>query len=283
MGKTKALCSLRVVASPAGKFSVKTRNMHQLILTLSLIIAPFSNDAASMVLRPANFGSPPGGNIVANVWQDFEISAITQAQLEAHDHSSLTWASPVNTGGTFSISSSGEQATLSTVGGSADTGTSGIAVDMTKTASDYMNCAGMGTLTTISFGMWVKTPSASLAGNREIIRVHTGGSIIIAINYNTRDFVLNNGTVIGSAVNTLSLSTWYWVTGLAVKNGTCKLRIYDSAGALVGSEKTTTGANTNIDALWVGSASVAPTAGTGTMYWDDLVIDSSTAVFPLGP
>lgn len=77
----------------------------------------------------------------------------------------------------------------------------------------------------------------------------------------------------------ISTATWYWVTVKTVRNDTCSMNIYSAAQALL-YERTVTGYdNGGLDSLTFGSGGT--TNVNEKIYFDELVIDWTSAAFPL--
>ena len=226
----------------------------------------------------AGGGTP--GNFTVDLWQTFETALPTGTNLNGTDNNaSAAWQ--VN--GIWTTSINAENAIFSTFNSTGDTGVLGLVCD-NNTGSGNLFCDLNSYPTTQSVGIWIKVTACATdtyVWLYDVGELGTAGAIASVkfqnISGTTSLVLIGTGN---SSTITASVNTWYWLTCLFVKNGTCKMRLYSTAGVQVGSEVTCTGNNENFyyhEILGVTSSS------TGVRYWDDLVIDKTTAVFPLGP
>lgn len=221
----------------------------------------------------------------ADVWQDFEGSSITTTNLDLHDHGPGT--SVVTGAAQLSASATGERATIKAPQGTPDTGTNGLAVDFTSGTLSYVGETFSDT-NNVSASVWVKCPSFAVDASPQIFMILDGSS-----NEQTNmrwrrvsgvyDFSVKASsgsfTSIGAA---LTPDAWYWLTVQFKKNTTCSFSVFDANGVQVGSTVTDND-TTNTQAAKARIGNLGSTVAAATFYFDDLVIDYSTAVFPLGP
>jgi hypothetical protein len=141
----------------------------------------------------------------------------------------------------------------------------------------------------VSVGFWFKTPSAFGTYNLgTIAQIHGTGTIVKLIYSSAsggsgRYFTLVGTTSVDTVKTDFAEGTWYWVTLKGAKTATSSLAIYDSSGnAVTNGTASVTGSTEDIYYVSIGMDE-SPTTATSVCYFDDVVIDWSTATFPLGP
>lgn len=240
------------------------------------------------------------GNLTVDMWQDFDFTGtIDAATLEAHDHYATTPAWTVsNASSLLSMSTSGERLLQGTINTLSDSGgTNGIAYNCNVSVNPgYVDFTIPGTQHVVSFGFWFQFPAAFVGTFTE------HDIFVIPTTLGTRQYYVklgdaNQGFIrlfnqidsYSAAIN-LSAATWYWITGLYDDGNAAsgmKVRVYDTSGVLVGAEKTrTTAADLGAIDAQIGSligASGGTTLFAGNLYWDDLLVDYTNHVYPLGP
>lgn len=225
----------------------------------------------------------PSVNTTADLWQAFEFTDPTVANLDANDNTSTgTWLTNDNTV-LMSISTSGERALTGTINGSSDTGhTRGLR--KSHTANDTANVQfdlGGSAVGTISAGTWWKfvgpTPGASKC---ILLFAYSGGTVAeVVMNITTKTVGFSGGSNNGVALVT---DTWYWITAKIVKNSTSYISVYDTTGTLVGTEVAGTAANQDTRFISLGRGLNETADNSILVYWDDLVLDWTDATYPLG-
>jgi hypothetical protein len=134
-----------------------------------------------------------------------------------------------------------------------------------------------------SYGFWFRTGTyGNWAGGPWIIRLldTVGGSLYRIIDEdNTGSSANQFRSLEDQDVIARSNATWYWITGKLVRNGTCLLRVYDTAHNQVGAEMSYAMPNTEFGRLQIGS-SVA-FANASIVYFDAFVVDTTDATYPL--
>lgn len=226
--------------------------------------------------------NPIGPNIIADMWQNFEFSGtVDSTNLGANDHTSIGSWSVSDASTLLSTSASAERATLSTVNGSADSGTYGLIRSFSALALANVTYDWGSNVSACSVGHWFRFTQAP-ANTHRLWRVTDGlGNTPLYVRINTSSYIeIEGGGNNGAA---LSINTWYWITFQAVKGGTSTCRVYDSSGVQVGSDATYSSPNNNIRYLVLfGENSQINEAGL-SIYIDDIVTDFTSATFPLGP
>lgn len=86
-----------------------------------------------------------------------------------------------------------------------------------------------------------------------------------------------------STVQAVTTGNWYRVEIQYVQNSTTTLKVFDSAGAQVGSDQTCTANNNNSQYLYFGSCVTSGTTRWNTIYIDDIGVDYTDSTFPLWP
>ena len=255
-----------------------------------------SNDLADFADAVVTNNSEVGGaacdSITANMWQTFEFSDPADAAswatpLAANDNVADGAWSVVDASNKLAISTDGETALLSCPGAVADTGTRGIAFDVSGGLVAYIRYIPASAKDAVSFGWWYKTPNmtGNTYSNVRMFDVYGTSAMITRIRTNTggdADNPLIIADVGGDTTGiTVANSTWYWITYDFVRNGTCTISVYDTAGALVDSNS-----GTAVDqpaSEWFWGQVDAYSDITTTAYYDDLVADWTDQTFPLGP
>lgn len=234
----------------------------------------------------------------ADLLLDFEDSldaiALTTTVLDDSTRHGTTW-------GTWSISdassklttdNSGEQQALTsfTVNGTNyddSGGARGMAYSLDGGAGGFATFTPSTTKTAMSVGLWYKTVApAAYDGGPQFLQLWNegfGNAARLLDRRNggdsNREIALISGT---SATINVTDNTWYWVTVNFIRNSSsCEFELYDTSGVQVGTTQTFTCADTTVDSIRIGNIS-AITSQAQTAYFDDLVLDWTNQVFPLG-
>ena len=215
--------------------------------------------AGNYYFRGFYYGRTYAYDMPCDMWQDFNISALTQTDLEGSDHNNgSVWA---GTGTTSRFSLVDEAPAnpctinLYTVAGKV------IRNDLSVTAAGAWGYTlAASTSAEQQFGMWFRASSGIADGTTAIVayatsptnqttstaavRVgNTGGQYHLAL----------VGATTSSTIN-ISANTWYWVTWTGRQNATQTLWVYNTSGAEVsGSGVTSTGSTRGVGSLRVGS------------------------------
>ena len=226
-----------------------------------------------------------GANIVADFWQTFEFATLTTGNLDANDNIGTGTWTITDAGSSLSISTSGSQHTTSTVNGTADTGTRGMAINCTAAATARIEYDSATTHSDLTMSCWYFTPTIGNFDSDEFMGI-LGGSSHYA------SFGQGGGTTTryiqwlaaGSGTITVTAGQWYWVTMQLSQAGTCSLSVYNASGTQVGSTITKAATGIAMD-QFVWGAILAPSASgaSPTAYLDNCVIDWTHNTFPLGP
>jgi hypothetical protein len=237
-------------------------------------------------------------NLTVDVWEDFDIASLTTGNLDTNDHATgQTWTL-TNPSSLLSVSTSGETPMLSTVNGQSGTGgTKGLSYNCNATGiAGYAQCAFPAAKNSVSFGFWFQYP-ASFNGTfteHDILQVETtlgNKNVYIKLadgnlGTNIQSIHIFNPTDNYSPGIAVSPVTWYWISVQYLTNIAStgmKVRVFNSVGTQVGIENTRgTAADSGVVNCKIGSQ-IGGAAFVGTMYYDDLVIDYTNAVYPLGP
>jgi hypothetical protein len=168
-------------------------------------------------------------------------------------------------------------------------GTNGMSALLDGTGLGYIHYPVGSTLTAASLGFWfysghladwsggpvivsvcdIAEPPTNV-WNTYVVREQSGADNVIR--FRIRGTAWANGPTIVD-------NTWYWLTVLATRNGTCTLRVYDTSAAQVGSDATVTGLDNVTNGFTFGKCGAG--ALTNSFYFDDIVLDWTDATFPL--
>jgi hypothetical protein len=233
-------------------------------------------------------------SITVDLWQTFELTSVTAAQLALNDNcASGDWT--VNDASAFlSVTAGAERATLEQINSTSDTGSKGLQYSNTANNTtgniQYDFAAGHDN---ISFGFWFQISTEFIGSYKEhdllvIKNVFGNGEsyVKIAVN-NATDLEIvpfNPDNGYGSHVH-ISDDTWYWITVKHVRNDKLYLRVYDTSGAQVESE-VSIALSADRASEWFSFGSYIGTDGAHfneTLLFDDLIVDWTDATFPLGP
>lgn len=255
------------------------------ILLLSGIFCVAQPVLPSAFWAPANAvaGYTPT-NIACDLWYDMEMTAVSTAQLDLHDHGTGTSAI-VDASSKLSLSTSGENHTIDLPQNTADSGTNGLSVDTTTGAAAFIQST-IAASDSVSEAAWIKAPSFG-ADAANIVMVVTDSGSTTRANITWRrsggnyDFRCNASGVAQSIGSGLTADAWYWITLKYVKSGTCSFAVFNSSGAQVGVTRTDADTSASqITKCRIGNISAVT---GGVEYFDDWLIDKTSAVFPLGP
>lgn len=236
-------------------------------------------------------------DITVDLWQTFDFTTLDTTNLAANDHASVGTWSIANADSRLSTTTDSEKLLPGTVNTSLDDsgGTRGLSYVLNGT--DFQE----GTVTytfsssksAVSVGWWFKFPSGyvgSFEGGQPDLITIEGGTAARALFVKLTDadqgqitlFTPEQGS--SSPIN-VEPGTWYWITAYYGTGGaTHKLRVYNTSGSLVGSEQTRTGSTQLADFATFGNLIGDESGVTGAAFeFDDLVMDWSSATFPIGP
>ena len=256
--------------------------MKRILLISALLLAVICTVSADRrrLLGARNVAAASG--ITADLWQTFE-GTMDVAGLEANDNNaSATWL--VNNPSSYiTASASAERATVSTVNSTSDSGTLGAEFALTGASAAYLTCNFGSDKANISIGFWFKAPVAPTV-NRNLIRGqnNAGSDALDTITFRYSTKYVGWGAAGNNNGTALTVNTWYWITIQYNQNATCYLRVYDTAGALVGSEATVAAPNIAERKLYLLDYNGLSLDAGVSIYIDDLVVTYS-ATFPLGP
>lgn len=258
------------------------------VITAPMLWLPRKSVAASLfnpafvagLNKPVSSAAP--NNITSDVWQTFEFDTLDASNLAANDNATgPTWT--VYGGAAISTSTSGNYNATTTVNSVAMSGTRGLMCS-TQTAGTVQ--LDQNTYpTTHTHGVWVKIPT--LASTKYTILMAGGegsGSTAIArvrLDNNAGAYTLTLNAASDSSPVSVTTGNWYWVTVLYVRNGTCKMRVYDTGLALVGSEVTVAGRDVATYYFYIGSPVTTDTSDNKA-YFDNWVCKRAD-VFPMVP
>lgn len=250
-----------------------------------LILLLSSVSALAQPVFPPAFWAPAqaaASGITADMWQTFELASLTTGELDAHDNIGTGTWTITDASSKLSLSTSGESNTLHKVNGTSDTGTNGLARDWTGGIAAIVYYEPAAAHDTATMAFWYKSASPTTFKSTYICRV--GSVQMIGVKFardggNPYFKLIGTGTTDGSA--TMAAATWYWISLKAVRNSTCTLKIYSGAGVLLDTI-TGTAANNTGNRFYLGDASGGSDVATSD-YFDDFVLDWTSAANPLGP
>lgn len=238
-------------------------------------------------------GNPPP-SITADSWCDFEFSAptagsMTTGALAGSTHgTAVTWT--LRGANNFTTSSAGEEHTLSNVNGTPDAGTTGLA--LAADGSTFMSIQaafGSGAVNSASAGIWYHVPASfSTDSNEDIFQFSDSSGDLLLLAQLRRVSGVYNFHFIASGlaadIAVPAMSSWYWITMKFIKSGTCSAAVYTSAGVQVSTTQTTTDTTgLQTSNVRIGQEDTSTAITPVSIYWDDLVVNTTTATFPLGP
>lgn len=242
-----------------------------------------------LLLAPSAAAGTP---ITVDVWETFNFTAtagnVTTTLLEANDNYTPTGYTFVSDSQTkMSTETAGEQATISWPGGVQDTGSRGLAIDLTSlSASSYAWFTSPSDTNIVSVGFWFKTATITDTHTYEIARFENSGSdLCMSINYRNDAGVykIRQFTSGGTSDVTVSVDTWYWITAQYSRNTTCSMSVYNSAGTLVSAVTNADYNNRVFRRIRLGISTAPAATDSVSLYYDDLLILWNGAAFPLGP
>ena len=216
-------------------------------------------------------------SITVDYWQDFELSSVSGAQLEAHDNNACSSCWTVtDVSSKLSVATGGEVTMDTCPDGVSDAGSSGLAYSWVDGATGYLEIDFGASKSNISVGFWVKTvnvPSWTY-GLNIVSLMRADGAVVKSIT-NNRNLSTNVQQLSSYAC---AVDTWYWVTLKYTSSDFFYVKIYNTSGTEVYSNSVAT----NIDTIRKIRVFGTPqSGGTLTSYVDDLIIDITDATFPL--
>lgn len=166
-------------------------------------------------------------------------------------------------------------------------GTNGMLYDYTGAADAYITYDTGADRTALSVGFWFRMPAyTAWAGLGLIMSVRSSGAedqvirLSAGRNSGTNAYEIAaraNGGSFTTAIG-LAASTWYWVTVKLVNGGDISLSVYNTAETLIATQTVACGA---FSGRYVSVGAYSAFSATANAYWDNIVIDYTTAAFPL--
>lgn len=237
---------------------------------------------SSQQMLMASMAAAAGSNITADMWQDFEFATLSTGNLAANDHSASGSWSIADAGSKLSTNASGQKALISTVGGVSTAGTLGLKLDYNGTNAAYLqfNPTSYGA-NPVSHLTAIYVPALPADGIYEVAWSYPILHVEVRRSGATHQVFLSNANGSSSGI-TVTADAWYYFTWKAQRNATCRLRVYGMDGVQVGSEATLLGGDADYTNPLFGESN-GHTARAVVFYFDNFCIDSTNAVFPLGP
>jgi hypothetical protein len=247
----------------------------------------------------------PATTVIATVdmWQTFDFPTLNTANLAANAHTTLGSWSIVNAGDA-STSNSGEKIAPAVFNGVGDTaGSAGLAYENNGTAYrpgtvQYVFDTHKKSFTT---GFWLYVPSGMTGADdneHDVLSINTFYSgtdtYLKLMNIGVSEMILKSfiyyadiqAGFYSSGHVSLQQNAWYWIAVDYRNNDTVVFDVYDASLAFVGSvDHASDGATPDdeIIGMWIGSLIGASENGmSGTMYWDDWVINWTNPKHPIG-
>jgi hypothetical protein len=240
------------------------------------------------------------GNLVVDVWEDFDFTTLSVANLGADDHTSACTWTITDASSRFSMATNAERLLQGTINGLSDSGgTRGLSYDTNIADTTGLVTCAFSNRTNVSFGFWWFAPSgiAGSFGEHDIFAMETDlGTDDPFLKYADQEqgtgtgvrlhiFCPLQGYTTGVRLDTVALDTFYWVTVIWTQNTAngFKMRVYDVNGTLIGAEQLrNTPASDNLINMQIGTVIGGPQF-VGSLRYDDLLADWTNHVFPIGP
>jgi hypothetical protein len=247
----------------------------------------------------------PATTVIAAVdmWQTFDFPTLNTANLAANAHTTLGSWNMVNDGDA-STSNSGEKTAPAVFNGVSDSaGSEGLAYENNGTeyrpgTVQYVFDTRKKSFTT---GFWLYVPSG-MTGNddneHDVLSINTFYSgtdtYLKLMNIGVSEMILKSfiyyvDIQVGyysTGYVSLPQNAWYWIAVDYRNNDTVIFDVYDASLAFVGSVNHASDGATPDDeiiGMWIGSLIGASEAGmSGTLYWDDWVINWTNPKHPIG-
>ncbi len=226
----------------------------------------------------------PCTNLSVSIWENFEFSTLTTANLAANQNGTGGVWSITDTESKLSISTSGQQNLVSCPGNVSDNGTMGLKADNSSgtATSAYVTYTFPAGTTTISYGYWLYV--GTLPDSTAVYPSDVTGTAEVEL-YNTGSVTeaLARGATNTAPITLPTVPAWYYITVKAITGSTLTIHIYDAtATELSGSPQSATTDAYGFTSLDLGLAGTF-TAASFTLYFDNLLIDLSGTTYPLGP
>lgn len=240
-------------------------------------------------------------DITVDLWQTFDFTTLDTTNLAANDNTAVGTWTVTNPDTTLATSASGEKISTGLINGNSDAGgTRGLSFTPPTPSSDNVTIDYEYDVEKdeVSFGFWYKFPAAFIGsddehdilyvenalGENELYVKHTdhGGPA----GGGNGDLFLYTGEDEYSSRIVISdrPDEWLWITAKLEVGGLHRLRVFDEDGNQIGSEQTRTAhLSEPYHTAHLGSAVGALQGHSGSLYFDDWVMDWTDATFPLGP
>ncbi|HEX3121610.1 MAG TPA: Ig-like domain-containing protein, partial [Candidatus Acidoferrum sp.] len=246
-----------------------------------------------LVAGAAAYADYPG--ITYNYWVDFEGAALgvspTTATLAASTHGTgETWiiSNPINSLTVVSGAQSGI---------SGATGNRGLQYNDPTGAAAYVGMYLPSTQTSVSMGMWYCTSNQSASGYAYQEGPHFFGFYNNAFGPiwrlsdernsvdNTREIRISPTGPDSTSLRRIPVSdsTCYWISTKLVKGSSITFNLYDTSLNLLGSVSAADSFNQSVDLVWLGNEVKTSSNLAYSDRMDDLIVDYTTATFPLLP
>jgi hypothetical protein len=237
-----------------------------------------------------------------DMWQTFDFPTLNTINLAANAHTTLgSWN--IDNDGDASTSNSGEKTAPAVFNGVSDSaGSEGLAYENNGTADRHGTVQYVFDTYKTSFttGFWLYVPSGmtGLYGEHDVLcisTVNSGTDTYLKLGDPTgtemrlQSFIFytsNNTGYYSTEYVTLPQNAWYWIAVDYRNNDTVIFDVYDANLAFVGSVNHASDGATPDDeiiGIWIGSLIGASESGmSGTIYWDDWVINWTNPKHPIG-
>jgi len=224
-----------------------------------------------------------------NLWLDFESdtvgSALTSAQLTQSSHGATGAWDATQQAGLTTTQSAGQTPS--------GTGTRGMQYSSTAGTEGFIDYKLPTAKSTVSIGLWYKTgASYAYAEGPHFMTFYNdnwGEMMRLSDERDSSDNQRqirvspgNSGGTIGR-IKGIADNTWYWMTMKFVQGGTGQFSVYDATLKLVGTTTYTDTSNVVAQYIILGNSQQTSPSGAYTVYFDNFVMDTNTATFPLMP
>ncbi len=254
---------------------------------------------AILLATPISCGTAPAGGANApaktyDLWIDFEQctvgSEMTAKQLTASSHRAKgTWVTSQQAGLVTTQADAEDPAHALT----GETGTRGMQYSSSTGAIGIIIYNLPAEKNAVSVGLWYKTGASYRFGEgphfMSFFHPTHGPTMRLSDERdgmdNQRQIRVspeNSGGTLGR-VTGISENTWYWVTMKFVKGSTGSLSVYDTSLHLVGATTYMDSSNAEVTAIELGNSQRTYPPNSYTIAFDDFVMDTRNATFPLMP
>jgi hypothetical protein len=239
--------------------------------------------------KPLRSAGPKYPGFAYDMWIDFEQdklgSLVTARELAHSTHGASGSWDTSHARSHLTSAAAGEDPAHAITG---DTGTRGLAYDLGLGGEGWVQWALPAAKHSLSFGLWYRTYRAPpWDEGPHFITLYNNSYGPMERFSDERSGFTNARQVrispLDDSITGIADNTWYWFTMRWVQGSTGNAQVYDSNLKLIGAATFHDSINVPLQGILIGNSASANSRPGQTIYFDDLIVDYTSAAFPLLP